>query len=148
MFKKSRILIPITVLSIVGGLAVHGCRPHRHCGTPEKNAERIVKKISSELDLDDQQKQKLDKIKDEMLAKRNEFKETRETVFNQILVQVESNKVDQEALKDMLESNEAKMKDMHSFLIEKFAEFHGILTPEQRTKLADKMKDMHDKIHG
>jgi Spy/CpxP family protein refolding chaperone len=148
MFKKSKILIPIAVLSIVGGMALHGCRSHRHCGSPEKNAERIVKKISRELDLNDQQKQKLDNIKDDILVKRNEFKGTREQIFNQILNQVESNKVDQEALKNMLESNEAKMKDMHGFLIEKFAEFHSILTPDQRTKLADKMKTMHDRIHG
>ena len=81
------------------------------------------------------------------MAKRAEFKGTRDEMFNNVLAQVKSDKVDQEALNTFFESKEVEMKEMHSFFVSKFAEFHGMLTAEQRTKLAGKMEEFHEKMH-
>ena len=62
-------LIKITSLSLIALLAIINCRHH----SMEQRAEWIVKKVSSELDLDDKQKTELQRIKKEILDKRKGF---------------------------------------------------------------------------
>ena len=41
---------------------------------------------------------------------------------------------------------ENKINEMKPYFIDKFAEFHEILTPEQRNELADKMEKLHKRM--
>lgn len=66
-FFKVSGLILLTMALFVGGCS-------RHYRSPEKRAEFVVKKINSELDLNDSQKKELYRIKDEILSKRKELK--------------------------------------------------------------------------
>lgn len=150
MFNKSLLtrLISITgsslILFIVG---CHGKFSH-HCfpSSPEDKAEMIVKKITSELELNEQQQVKLNEIKDEFLAKKNERQKDHKHMFDTILSEIKSEKIDQEKLKTLADSRLKTMKEMTPFVVSKLAEFHSILTPEQRVKLADKMQEFHNKL--
>ncbi len=48
---------------------------------------------------------------------------------------------------DMMKQHDAKRDEMRSFMLDEVAKFHGILTPEQRNKAVDKMKEFRQKKH-
>jgi len=144
MFIKPLFLIGLVLIIIASILFVFSCgRRYHHRGhwmSTEKKAEWFVNRISKELDLHENQKTKLEQIKDELLAKKLEFKGTKAEIQDEIMSQIRNDSVDQEQLNEFFEDNETKLKDMRSFLVAKFAEFHSILTPEQKDKLAEKLE--------
>lgn len=144
MFFKPLILIVLTILLTAAFMA--GCSRYQfHSKSPENKAEWIVKKISSELDLDDNQKAKLDKIKSEILAKHQNFGGMKSEIWNEVLSQVKTEKIDEEKLNALLTDKETQFREMHTFMVSKFVEFHAILTPEQRIELAEKMTKFKEK---
>lgn len=104
--------------------------------TPEARAAWVVKRISSKLDLNKEQKAKLESIKDEILAKRKTWQSQGLSARNELLAQIRSDKIDQAKVRDIV-GESAQKKEMREFFIAKFAEFHAVLTPAQRAKLAE-----------
>jgi Spy/CpxP family protein refolding chaperone len=140
MFIKPSILIILAVLLLLIAIFMTRCSSHRfHSQSPEKKAEWVVQKISNELDLDDNQKTKLDEIKSEVLAKHRNFSGVKSELWDEVYNQVHSEKIDEEKLNTLFAKKEAQFQDMRVFSVGKFAEFHAMLTPEQRDKLAEKM---------
>jgi len=107
----------------------------------------VVKKISSELDLDDSQMAKLDVIKSEVLARQQSFSGIKSEVWDEVHQQLRSASIDEQKLNELFAGKETQFTEMRTFAVSKFAEFHAILTPEQRTTLAEKMTKMHDRWH-
>lgn len=126
-------LIKITSLSLIALLAIINCRHH----SMEQRAEWIVKKVSSELDLDDKQKTELQRIKKEILDKRKEL--DLKMIPEEIVDQIRLNQIDESKVNSAFETNGAKRDQMRIFMTKKFIEFHAVLTPEQRNKLADRI---------
>ena len=146
MYIKSAIIITIVV--IVLGLLVAGCSKHRFYNkSPQEKAEWVAKKISSELDLDDSQRAKLDEIKTEVLAKQQSFSGIKSELWDEVHKQITSGAVDEQKLNNLFAGKETQFTEMRTFAISKFAEFHAILTTEQRAELAEKMNKMHDRWH-
>ena len=142
-------LIVILLIGLIGIFSNCHRRP-MFCGfhgSLEKKTKWILKKISKELDLNENQKVELKRITDEILIKRQEFKGSHAEIFNTVLAQVNSDTLDQEKLNQLFEGKELEFKEMRFFLISKMADFHSILTPEQRQKLAEKMENFHSKRH-
>ncbi len=50
-----------------------------------------------------------------------------------------------EEVMDLMKQNDAKRDEMRSFMLDEVAKFHSILTPEQRNKAVDKMKEFRQK---
>jgi Spy/CpxP family protein refolding chaperone len=139
--------IVMAVLAVMLGamaLVLPGCMRH----DPGKRAECAVSRISSKLDLSKEQEKVLVGIKDELMAKRGEFKPVRTALFDEIVRQTRSDKVDAGEINKRLDALEAKIREMRPILVSRFAEFHATLTPEQRAKLANEMekrRKWHDK---
>ena len=149
MLHKFAFII-ILLLILLGAFALfNGCHKRiGHCShyrSHESKLKWLIKKISKDLKLNNEQKEELNRIKDEILAKKAEFKTGHKEIADQILIQVKSESVDQQALNQLFENKELEFKEMRAFLIEKFTEFHSILTPVQREKLAAKMEKFHNK---
>ncbi len=145
MVFKSILLITIGSLFIVAG-----CKRLGHRGaSAEKRAEWAVKKISSELDLNEDQKVLLNNIKDELLTKRKELKSMGDDLSDSLLAQVNEESIDPAELNSLFESKESQFTEMRSLMVEKFTEFHAALTPEQRTKMAEKLSKIkkHKRRH-
>ncbi|MBN2090292.1 Spy/CpxP family protein refolding chaperone [candidate division KSB1 bacterium] len=142
------LIIGLLLLSIVVGVFfMSGCRRHActfHQASPEKRAEWMVKRISSELDLNESQKKEVNRIKDEILAKKKGYHNDHHQIYETVLAQVKGEKVDEVLLNQLFQDKEAQFKEMRSFMISKFAEFHKILTPVQREKLAKRMNEFHE----
>ncbi len=143
-------MMGLTVLTIAAFALVMtmltGCR-HQGQGNvaPEKIAERIIGKISSELDLNEGQKQYLDKVKQELLAKASEMKENHQAMRKEILAQLRQDTIDQEKLKQLTAAHRAEADSVISLLITRLAEFHSMLTPEQKEKLVKHIEDIEAK---
>jgi len=112
--------------------------------TPEEKTERMVKHIAHELDLNDNQKAQLNKIKDEFLARRPEMVKNRDAGFAEGVALMKSDRVDEAKLAALREKALAGTNDMVGFLFAKFTEFHDLLTPEQRAKAAEMMTKYHE----
>ena len=125
-----------------------GCHsPRADWHSPEKRAEWIVERTSKELNLNEQQRAKLNSIKNDILAKRNDFESIHSGILDEVLSEVKSETLNQEKLNKAFESREAKFKEMRSFLVSKFAEFHDMLNAEQRVKLSERLEALR-KHHG
>jgi Spy/CpxP family protein refolding chaperone len=136
--KIKKILVFLGVASLLAVFA--SCRHHN----PEERAKWIIKKLSSELDLDSNQKQALEKIKNEFFEKRkNQKKPDR----NELLSLIKSEKIDEVKVKKLVEEREANHKEMKDFFMKKAIEFHSTLKSDQKDKLAnlvEKFMSKHD----
>jgi Spy/CpxP family protein refolding chaperone len=114
--------------------------------TPEQRADYMVKHLAAELKLDDSQKAKLEKIKDEFLAKRPGMIKMREETIKEANELMRSAEIDKTRLNALAEKNQTQVNDAIQFISAKFTEIHDMLTPEQREKLVAMIeKHMTDK---
>jgi periplasmic protein CpxP/Spy len=125
-------------------MSLGACR--RHCGhgfgqLKEKHLNYISKKLASKLDLDDAQKAKLETIKGELVAKLGSFKSMRKDVQQEFVNQLNADKFDDQKVNKLFETKEKEWAETRKFLTAKMSEFHAMLKPEQRKKLAALIED-------
>jgi Spy/CpxP family protein refolding chaperone len=137
--KRNAIVLALAVAAV---LVFGGC--YR---TPEQRAEHIVKRIASDLDLNDAQKAQLDRIKDEFVARRPEMKKLREETVKEANALMRSPEIDKAKLNDLTVKNQTQVTDMVGFVSAKFAEIHDMLTPEQREKLVSHIEKYEKRGH-
>jgi protein CpxP len=123
-----------------------------HCwahGDPEKRAEWITKKITSELDLDNAQKIILNRIKDEILAKNRELQTTskQEDYINKIYGELKKDTLDRQILIEFTEEKMQHIEELRAFVIDKCIEFHSVLKPPQKEKLVKKITEYHKQFY-
>jgi Spy/CpxP family protein refolding chaperone len=139
MLKKyaAGICVPILLICIA---FLGGCqRP-----SPEGMVDRITEKLKSKLDLNVAQQEQLDGIKQEVTKKMAEMKKNHASKKEELLTMLQSDTIDQEKLKKMINERKARMDEFSSIIIEKLAKFHSTLTPEQKEKLVKYIRDRHD----
>ncbi len=117
-------LLMTTLLALVAIACYHR--------TPEQRAERVVQHLVSTLGLNADQTAKLEKIKEECMARRPDMAKMREESLKDIVEMMKSPQIDEAKLKARTEKIQAHANDVISFISAKFAELHDILTPEQR----------------
>ena len=135
-------VMPVAVVGflVLSGILLGGCiRKRIICSTPEQRAEFIVNRISSTLDLSKEQVEKLNKIKDEILARIKSRPNDREAFHNELIGLVKSDKLDKNMVENFIGKREERMKELKPFLIDKLVEFHNMLTPEQRNRIVEKL---------
>ncbi len=131
-------LTGMVLLAVLAILVLNGC--HR---SPEQRAERFMKHLAEELNLNEAQKAEFDKIKNEFLAKRPDMVKMRTDVIKEANELMRSAALDKAKLDAMVEKNRAMAGDMMTFIGAKFAKIHEILTPEQREKLVTRIEKYH-----
>lgn len=145
MFFKPVLIVVAVILLLIILAGIFGCSRRSSHLSHEKRAEWIVKKISKELDLNDSQNAKLNEIKQDIFNKHQSFSASKSEIMDALKKQLRKDAIDETELNALFESKESEFKEMRTFVISRFAEFHAMLTPEQRAKLADKMSEFHDK---
>lgn len=133
----------VVLLLIVGVAAFSGCRRHSHA----HKAEFMVDYISESLDLDESQKEHLNQIKDEVMGKAKQMHADKEVMREELITQLKSEAIDTEAVKEMVAKHRARMDEIIDLLVDRLAEFHKTLTPEQKDKLVAKIETFK-KWHG
>lgn len=106
----------------------------------------IIDRISETLDLSSDQKAKVEKIKDQIKEKMESKKNEREGKFDDFANEFKKDNIDRNKLLELGQKHEQEMKEMKDFMLDKMIEFHSILTPEQRNKAVEEMKNMKEKF--
>ena len=126
----------LVVFATVASIAAISCRGWKH-KSPEERAEWATKKITKELDLNDAQKQVLQAIKSDLLAKLAAHKSERDAQLQQFTALIRQDSIDKLKLGELKKKHQQMRDKAEDLFLEKIVEFHKILTPEQRNKSAD-----------
>ncbi len=135
------------VFAAVAAVTAISCRGWKH-KSPEERAEWVTKKITKELDLNDQQKQTLQAIKSDLLAKHAAERGERDAQLQQLTALMRQNTIDKARLADLKKKHRQMRDKAEDYFLEKIVEFHGVLTSEQRNKSADLMQKYFQKFMG
>ncbi len=141
--NRKYVLLIIGLFAVLSALVITGCCRK----TPEQRAEHVVKHLVSTLNLNAEQTAKVEKMKEEFLARRPDIRKMREESMADLKEMMLSAQIDQTKLNARTEKIQSHAGDMIKFLSAKFAELHDILTPEQRAKLAAEMEKHAERHH-
>jgi Spy/CpxP family protein refolding chaperone len=132
--KGAYILLVVVLISSLGFFS--GCRRHSHA----HKAEFMVDYITETLDLDESQQTQLNEIKDEVMLKAKQMHVDKESMREELIVQLRSEQIDQVRVKALIAEHRAKMDEIIDLLVERLSEFHRTLSSEQKEKLVAKIE--------
>ena len=105
----------------------------------------MTSKMAKHLDLDDQQKAKLMAVRDEMVAARAESQQEHNAIMEEVIAQVQSNRLDQAKLSQLMDRHQAEQKRVMQRVLPKVAEWHATLRPEQKTEAVEHIRKWMDR---
>lgn len=144
--KKRTLLISLLIVLVgfmtIGGITFAQKMKHMRDDGP---LFMMMEKISKDLNLTDQQKADMDKIKDEIKAKMESKRENHKGDMKDFEDAFKQDKLDKQTLKQLMSKHDADREEMRDFMADEFIKFHALLTPEQRQKAIDKMHEMKEK---
>ena len=143
MLKKGLTIVLICVF-ISGALIFTGCRSHSH----QSKAEFMVDYIAETLDLTDSQREQLNGIKEEFMAKAQEMHAKKQAMHVEFVAELRKEQIDQGKVKDLIAKKRAQMDEIIDLAVVRLSEFHQTLSAEQREKLVAKLEWFHEKHHG
>ena len=152
MWKKTLLTIAGVAAIAVGYLTLTGFRGHGGPGCGGRgDPARMERMIASHLDdvLDDldataEQRTRIVAVKDRLFAEGKALRQGKEGLHQDLLAQWESTNPDVARVHSVIDQKGDAMKGFAHKVADGLAEVHGILTPEQRAKLAKKMKRHHE----
>ena len=134
---KRMIIISAIVVSVaLIGLAFasgHGNGGWRR--TQEEKISYLKFRITEKLQLNDAQKATLDRIAEDIMAKRQDHIGERQAFKEDLMDLIAKDTVTAEELKTLFDTKKPAIEGMMQLASEHIAEFHSILTPEQRATL-------------
>lgn len=145
MILPSILRVFVGLFLIAGALTSAAC--HRH-HTPAERAEWMTGKIAKELKLDEQQKAKLAVVKDEFLAARAESKNERRAMMDEVIAQVQTERLDQAKLTQLFEQHQAGQTRMLTRVLPKVAEWHATLRPDQKSEAVEHLRKWIERHEG
>ena len=140
MLKKG-LTIALVCVFVSGALVFTGCRSHSH----HSKAEFMIDYIAETLDLTDPQREQLDGIKDEFMAKAKDMRAKKEAMHAELMVELRKEQIDRENIKDLIAQKRTQMDEIIDLAVVRLSEFHQTLSPEQREKLVAKLEWFHKK---
>ena len=138
-----RTLMIITILTLVGlGTTLFvGC--HHRGG--HRGADFMVDYMTEVLDLSDEQEDMADAFKNEILAMAKEKHADKKQMHAEIKAQLSSETIDTERVKAMMIEHRKEMEVVMNLAVDRVAEFHATLSPEQRAKLIKKLEKWEER---
>ena len=142
MTMPTTVRVVIGTLVLAGALVGAGC--HRHY-TPAERADWLTSKIAKHLDLDDQQKAKLMAVRDEMVAARAESQQEHKAIMEDVITQVQGDRLDQAKLTQLMDRHQAEQKRVMQRVLPKVTEWHATLRPEQKAEAVEHIRKWMDR---
>ena len=140
---KKKIIITVSVfLVIITGITVAGAARFGGHRNAEHRIDYVRMKLTETLELNDTQKAALDGMTEEILAKINEMHAGRDEFKSRMFQVLNQDQVTAEELEALFAEKKPYYEQMVQLAARNIAEFHGMLTPEQRTRLIEEMKNL------
>lgn len=142
--KLIKFLIPslVVILIITFSFGISAAKKKFHDG-PEGF---IMGRLTENLNLNETQKAQLEKIREQIREKMESKKQDRESGMKEFENEFLKENIDRSKLIELSKKKETEMQEMKEFMIDRMIEFHNILTPEQRAKAVENLKEMKDKF--
>ena len=137
------IVLGLVVLGL--GATVASCRHRRH--DPEKMQKFVswvVDDALDDLDATDDQRQAVHQSKDKMFAEIKKMGADRKADHREMLVQWDKESPDADAIHALIDTRIEVMRKVAHQAADEVLFIHGVLTPEQRAQLSEKMKEHMD----
>ena len=96
--------------------------------------------MSEALDLNEDQQAMASSYKDEIMAKVKSMHSDKKQMHDEIKTQLTGESIDKERVKALVAEHRAGMDEVIDLVVERVADFHATLSPEQRTKLVNKLE--------
>ena len=110
------------------------------CGQPDsKSTSEIVSETSSTLDLNDAQAREMARVVDTARPELEVLKEIRGQLREEMLAQMQQDSVNVEEINALLEATWASVHNKLPVLAQKITDFYTMLTPEQRSKVKERI---------
>jgi Spy/CpxP family protein refolding chaperone len=110
------------------------------CGQPDsKSTSEIVSETSSTLDLNDAQAREMARVVDTARPELEVLKKIRGQLREEMLAQMQQDSVNVEEINALLEANWASVHTKLPVLAQKITDFYTMLTPEQRSKVKERI---------
>ena len=134
--KRSTKIITAVILSVgvVGGAAAYG--KHRF-GSPQSHANYMVGYISDELNLDANQKQSLNALKNEIMSARLTMREQVQPVRDEIQSLISAEKFDQDKALEMINGKIAAINQEAPIVVAALGNFLDGLNAEQKSDILE-----------
>jgi protein CpxP len=139
-----RSLIGLTTVTVaLGGLTACGSRgDHARGWSDERITEmrgKVIEKVTSKLDLNEVQKQKLGVLTDEMLAARKAVKGDTTDPRADLKALIAADKFDRTKAQALLDQKTQAVQGNGPKVLAAFGDFFDSLTPEQQKQVRDKL---------
>ena len=116
------------------------------CAKDDPSSEEVNAVIAERLDLTEEQAARVQPVTAQIWAEREIFQTIRTNLYDQILVQLKNESVDQEELQNMLYSSWNQMEPMIPKAVNAFSEYHAVLNEEKRNELSEKLENRRERI--
>ena len=139
---KTRVLwiaLPLVVVLGVGAAAA-GYKHHRGYHDPE----RMVQRISEKLELTDEQRQKLNAVKETLVSSRQQMRQERAETINRLIDEVKKPALDEAIIMELIDERKARFEKILPRMVEPVIEFHRSLNEVQRQKIVNLFEAMRD----
>lgn len=134
---------------LIGGLSgcSHGYRGHWNEEHVTDVRAKVIDRISSKLELNDAQKQKLAVLADEIVAQRAALRGQGADPRADFRALIAGDKFDRARAQTLLEQKTQAVQSSGPKVIAALADFYDSLTPEQQKQVRDKLEQRHRGWH-
>ncbi len=110
------------------------------------NAQQKMDRIAKVLDLDEVQKGKLIGVKESLIDAKQAFSQVRLQTMDEVLDLISSETLTQDQLQQIVNRHQSIVNEFSPTVITAIAEFHAVLTLDQKTKAAEFIKTWKDRL--
>jgi len=142
MVRTITIIALIAVLGLGSALFV-GCN-HRGHG---RGAAFMLDYMAEALDLNEDQQAMASSYKDEIMAKVKSMHSEKKQMHEEIKTQLAGEFIDKQRVKTLVAEHRAGMDEVVDLVVDRVVDFHATLSPEQRTKLVNKLEKFEKRHH-
>jgi len=135
MIRTLTIVSLIAVMGLGSALFV-GCN-HRGHG---RGAAFMLDYMAEALDLDEDQQAMASSYKDEIMGKVKSMHSEKKQMHDEIKTQLAGASIDKLRVKALVAEHRAGMDEVIDLVVDRVADFHATLSPEQRAKLVSKLE--------
>ncbi|MCA9543827.1 MAG: Spy/CpxP family protein refolding chaperone [Myxococcales bacterium] len=150
MSKRKRIIALIVGLFTLGGVGIASAGFFGHHHGRHMSAEKVKKFVDwrmdamlSELDASDDQRAQIKGLADELFEAVKPQFEGRKATRELVMAQLTAEKPDAKALHALVDERIEAMRALAHQAVDAGVEAHGVLTPAQRTQLAELIRERH-----
>lgn len=140
---KRQAVISFLIFSTVILLGSLGACSYWHM-TPEEKARWFTDEVSEELELDDNQKIKLEHLVNSFMKSREAFYKDRQESRAAVLEMVQDETFDQQRALSMIREKTRLIGQQAPSVIGAYAEFHNSLSNKQRSRIHERLTEMFE----